>query len=210
MLDERSATNRAAIVIPVKAFDKAKERLASTLNSDERSALARRMATRVVTAARSLSQFDNVIVVCDDQPTAQWAQALGATALVAPQPGLNTAVEHAYAVARATHDWIAVCHADIADPTGLATLARPRLGSITMIADRHGLGTNVLALNTTDDFTFHYGPTSFADHTAEAHRRQLSVMRLDDPGLALDLDTPDDVALFNNSQRNHVPDSEKH
>jgi 2-phospho-L-lactate guanylyltransferase len=200
MPDDRVATRRGAIVIPVKAFDKAKERLAGALSNAERSALAQRTATRVVEVAKALPQFDEVIVVCDDHETAQWAQHLGITALVSSQPGLNAAVTHAVAHARATHDWVAVCHADIADPRGLAALTPPPRQGIVLVPDRHGLGTNVLMLNTSDDFTFHYGPTSCADHTAEATRRGLTVTLVRDAGLALDLDTPDDVALLDTPQ----------
>ena len=197
MPDDRVATRRGAIVIPVKAFDKAKERLAGALSNAERSALAQRTATRVVEVAKTLPQFDEVVVVCDDHETAQWAHQLGVTALVSSQPGLNAAVTHAVAYTRTTHDWVAVCHADIADPSGLTTLAPPPRQSIVLVPDRHDLGTNVLVLNTSDDFTFHYGPTSCADHTAEAARRGLAITHLRDAGLALDLDTPDDVALYN-------------
>lgn len=193
-----SALHGGVIVIPVKAFDKAKERLAGALSHAARSALAQRTATHVVEVAKALPQFAEVIVVCDDDATAQWARQLGVTALVSPQPGLNAAVTHAVAHARAVRDWVAICHADIADPRGLATLPAPLPGTIILAPDRHGLGTNVLALHCADDFTFHYGPTSFADHSAEAARRGLTVTHLRDAGLALDLDTPDDIALFDN------------
>ena len=196
MPEGRSATARGAIVIPVKAFDKAKERLADALSPGERVALARSTATRVVVAALALPQFDTVVVVCDDDATASWALELGVQAIIAPKPGLNAAVEHAAAVVRTDHDWIAVCHADVADPAGLAALSAPAAHTVTLIADRHGSGTNVLALNAEDGFTFRYGPTSLADHREEARRRGLGVTMMTDVGLALDLDTPDDVALF--------------
>lgn len=198
MPEGRSANAHGAIVIPVKAFDKAKERLADALSPGERVALARNTATRVVEVALALPQFDTVVVVCDDDATASWARQLGAQALIAPTPGLNAAVEHAVAVVRPDHDWIAVCHADVADPSGLAALAAPAAHTVTLIADRHGSGTNVLALNAEDGFTFRYGPTSLTDHREEARRRGLGVTLATDAGLALDLDTPDDVALFDN------------
>lgn len=196
MPDGRSATTHGALVIPVKAFDKAKERLAGVLSPDERVALARSTATRVVALATGLAQFDTVVVVCDDEATASWARELGAQAIIAPQPGLNAAVEHAVAFVRPNHDWIAVCHADVADPSGLAALAAPPPNTVVLIADRHGSGTNVLALNAANAFTFRYGPTSLADHREEARHRGLAVTIMADAGLALDLDTPDDVALF--------------
>jgi 2-phospho-L-lactate guanylyltransferase len=196
MPDNRTAALRGAIVIPVKAFERAKERLAGTLSPDERVALARRTAARVVATAVALPQFDSVVVVCDDEATAAWARAEGAEVIIAPEPGLNAAVTHAVAAVRARHEWVAVCHADVADPAGLATIAAPPRGTVTLVPDRHGTGTNVLVIDTNDGFTFHYGPTSLTDHRAEAERRGLAVRIVNDAGLALDLDTPADVALF--------------
>jgi len=196
MPDVSSPTTRGAIVIPIKSFEKAKERLASVLTGEERVALSRRTATHVVETAATLARFATILVVCDDENTASWARQLHVTALVSPTRGLNAAVSHACEFLRSDHDWILICHADIADPSGLASIDQPSPGSVTLVPDRHGTGTNVLAINAADDFTFRYGPTSLADHLAEARLRNLDVTIHEDAGLALDLDTPDDVALL--------------
>ena len=77
----------AAVVVPVKAFSKAKMRLAPVLSPDERAELARRMAEHVLSASKPLP----VVVVCDDVEVAAWAEKLGARALPEPGLGLNGA-----------------------------------------------------------------------------------------------------------------------
>ena len=42
-------------------------------------------------------------------------------------------------------------------------------------------------------FDLHYGPGSFAAHAAEARRRGLGCVVIEDDELALDLDTADDL-----------------
>ena len=64
---------------------------------------------------------------------------------------------------------------------------------ITLVSDRYGNGTNVMALPTGIGFRFSYGPGSFARHRAEAERIGISVRILDRPDLAWDVDEPADV-----------------
>lgn len=78
-----------AVLIPVKAFTRAKLRLAPALSPDRRRELARSMATQVVLSAAGLP----VAVVCDDDEVAEWAGSLGALVLLEPGRGLNGAVQ---------------------------------------------------------------------------------------------------------------------
>jgi len=107
-------------VVPVKAFDRAKERLAGVLNASERAALAERLATGVVTAA--LQSARPVVVVCDDGATAAWATSLGAEVLRQSVHGLNAAAAEARSHLRGHSSALAIVHADLAHPEGLAAL----------------------------------------------------------------------------------------
>ena len=64
------------VVVPVKAFDQAKVRLASALDPRERADLARHMAEIVLLAADPLP----AVVVCDDDEVRAWAERSGARA----------------------------------------------------------------------------------------------------------------------------------
>ena len=64
------------VLVPVKAFGRAKVRLADVLDGPARAALAREMADRVLTAAAPFP----AAVVCDDDEVAAWAEGRGARA----------------------------------------------------------------------------------------------------------------------------------
>ena len=70
---------------------------------------------------------------------------------------------------------------DAADPTGAA-----------LAPDRHGLGTNAVALRAGTPFAFHFGPASLAAHRAATPG---GARIINTPGLRLDIDTPEDWAL---------------
>ena len=59
------------VLVPIKSFRNAKVRLAGALPPSERTALAKRMAGRVLAAAGPLP----VSVVCDDVDVAAFAEA---------------------------------------------------------------------------------------------------------------------------------------
>jgi 2-phospho-L-lactate guanylyltransferase len=65
---------------------------------------------------------------------------------------------------------------------------------VAIVPARDG-GTNALSL-TPGAIEFRYGPDSAAKHLAEAEHAGLSVARLDEPSLALDIDTVDDLATL--------------
>ena len=180
------------VLVPVKAFADAKARLAPALSAADRAALARTMAERVVAAASPLP----VCVACDDDEVASWARASGATVEWTPGSGLNGAVQQGFAtLAQAGFDVVVVAHADLPHAAGLARLATTD-DDVVIVPDRHDDGTNVIAVPTAaQDFTFAYGPASFARHLAEAERvgRAVRVERL--PELQWDVDTPDDLPV---------------
>jgi 2-phospho-L-lactate guanylyltransferase len=176
---------RAAVVVPVKAFARAKARLAPALDERARADLARRMAERVLAAARDLP----VTVACDDDDVAAWAHSLGASVAWVPGTDLNGAVT--VAVAGIDADRVIVAHADLPRADDL-TVAIGDAG-VVLVPDRHRDGTNVLSLPTSSGFAFHYGPGSFELHRAEAARLGLDVVVLEPADLTWDVDTPADL-----------------
>ena len=177
-----------AVLVPVKAFAEAKGRLHLALSAEERAALSRSMADRVVAAARPLP----VAVVCDDTGVGAWARSRGALVVWEPRRGLNGAVEagvdHLAALGVVQ---VTVAHADLPLATGLSLVGEAP--GITLVPDRVGNGTNVIALPSDAGFHFSYGPGSFARHRTEAERLGLPLRILDRPDLAYDVDEPADV-----------------
>ena len=133
-----------------------------------------------------------MFVACDDDDVADWATAHGATVLWHPHEGLNGAVNSSIDTLPSTRiSHVVVAHGDLPRPAGLAAVVRP--GTITLVPDRHGDGTNVVALPTSSDFRLAYGPGSFRRHLDMAMGARLRVEVRRDPLLALDIDTPADL-----------------
>lgn len=177
-----------AALVPIKAFADAKRRLGTALSDEDRQALVRRMAARVLGAASPLA----VAVVCDDTEVAAWARDRGALVVWEPGRGLNGAVEAGVAhLAAMGVRTVVVAHGDLPRARGLAALGDP--ASVTLVPDRHGNGTNVIALPAHCGFRFSYGPGSFARHRAECERLGLPCRVVSTPGLAFDVDWPIDL-----------------
>lgn len=177
------------MVVPVKAFSVAKQRLAPALDPATRASLARRLAAVVVAAASPLP----VLVVCDDDEVAAWATSVGAGVVWSPGRGLDRAVADGVAHAGvAGAGRVLVAHADLPLASDL-----PRLlladADVVLVPDRRRDGTNVAVVPTSAGFGFSYGPRSFDRHRAEARRLGLTAVVRDDAALAWDVDLPDDL-----------------
>lgn len=176
------------VLIPVKAFSRAKLRLAAALKPHDRAALARSMAARVVEAAAPLP----VAVVCDDDEVATWASRVAAEVLWTPGLGLNGAVMAGVsACAAAGASRIIVAHADLPFARDI-----PRLGrhsGVTLVPDRREDGTNVVSIPAACGFVFSYGPGSFRRHQAEVQRLGLRLHVEHVEHLAWDVDRPADL-----------------
>lgn len=175
------------VVVPIRGFRVGKARLAAVLNEDERAALSRSMATGVLEAAAPLP----VIVVTSDDEVRAFALEAGATVL--DDPGsLNGAahkgVEHARSIGGTR---AIIVHADLAKPTPFAWVGE--FDGVTIVPDRHGQGTNLLALPTDADFAFAYGEGSRALHEQEARRQGLALRVCIDDDLGWDVDEPQDL-----------------
>lgn len=178
------------VVVPVKAFDRAKLRLADVLDGPARAALARAMADHVLAAAAPLG----VAVVCDDDVVAKWARAAGAAVVWTPGVGLNGAVAEAVRrLAGAGVDRAVVAHADLPFASGLAELAAADADEVVLVPDRRLDGTNVLSVPTGNGFEFGYGVGSFTRHRDEAVRCGLRPRVVTVEHLGWDVDEPADL-----------------
>ena len=180
----------AAVLVPVKAFAQAKQRLQHALAPRARVELAMAMAATVLRAAGPL----RTAVVCDDEDVRAWAEAQGAEAIWTPGLGLNGAVGAGVShLARRGVDRVVVAHADLPLATTLTWLAST--GGVTLVPDRHRDGTNAACVPAAAGFTFAYGPGSFAAHRREAQHLGLAVRMVPDPRLGWDVDVAADLEV---------------
>lgn len=188
------------LVIPVKSFGLAKQRLSPLLSPHERSRLGRDLATKLVEANRSLE----IVIVSDDDDVKAWAHAMDVRFLRESVPGLNRAVTTAQTeLRRSGIRQMIVAHSDLASASSLSWTAD--FDGITIAPDRRSEGTNVLAIRTDVEFSFGYGSNSFRHHYRQAIATGLPVRVVADRACATDLDAPSDLRLLRRDRLVTVP-----
>ena len=189
------------LAVPVKDLVNAKQRLVPLLAADERRALAAAMLEDVLTALAS-SRIDAVWVVTRDEAVSAIAHRFEARVVSEAENRGHTAAVAA-AQARAGAEGVGVfatipgdvpcVSAREVDALVAAADASP---AVVFAASRSGLGTNGVALAPPDTLALRFGEPSFDNHVAAARARGLTPRLLDLPGLALDVDDPDDLVAL--------------
>ena len=175
-----------AIVVPLKRFDRAKERLRRNPDLDV-ATIAEDLARGVL----SSSQPRTVIVVSEDPDVTRFAVSQGAEVWSSIAANLNDAVQGAYKGLSDRFDRLIIVHGDLLYPEGLGTFVP--LPGITFFADHHGSGTNVLAIPTRLDFHFAYGTNSLRRHVDEAERLNVTYRVVTTSPWRFDVDEPSDL-----------------
>jgi 2-phospho-L-lactate/phosphoenolpyruvate guanylyltransferase len=189
---------RIHALIPVKDLNTTKSRLTPPFSIDERAALTIDMLMRVLAVCHASRRFARITVISPDDTVLMIAEEMGAAPLRQESTGLNPALEEgrADALARGA-DAILVLHADLprltADEIGAMLDLLPTPPAAVLAPDDTGTGTNALLLAPPDALPFHFGAGSFALHRAAAEARSLPHAVARAPGIAGDIDTPDDV-----------------
>lgn len=192
-----------SLVVPVKRLPAAKSRLSGLGEARERLALA--FAADTVSAALSCPRVTQVIVVTDDPVAAPELASLGARIVPdEPDAGLNPALRHGAAIARATgarEGGAAVGHAGGvgAISADLPALRPDELARVltaaaahdqAFLSDTSGEGTTLYTARPGADFAPAFGNGSRDRHAAlGAHELNLP----DVPSIRRDVDTPDDL-----------------
>ena len=182
--------NSIAVIVPIKDFRQAKHRLSDRLDAEARESLARKMAERVLSAAKNFT----IHVACNDDEVAKWAASLGVEVIWVEQEGLNPAVSHAAQQVAGDFPHMTIVHADLPQAKSLDGIARAN--AVSIVPDRHKQGTNVLSLPTGTSFEFQYGANSLYLHMNEAVRQDLDLRVLQIAHLQWDIDTPEDLDGF--------------
>lgn len=188
-------------IVPIKQFQLAKQRLAPGLDATERAGLMRAMAEDVLDCVGRTPGITRILVVSREPEAAALAAAVGAELLVESEGGLIAAVtEGAAAAARAGARGILIVPGDLplADPEDLQQVleAHRDAPAVTLVADAAGEGTNCLACTPADLIDFRFGAASCGAHQRAARDAGVEPTLLAVPALALDVDTPADLAAF--------------
>jgi 2-phospho-L-lactate guanylyltransferase len=186
-------------VVLIKGFDAAKQRLSSALDAPARAALARKNAARAIAAARPA---DHVLVVAGGDEPARLARLSGVEVLLESSPGgqnlaASRGIQHA--VERGAGA-VLLLSSDLplVTPRAVRRFLRTaeRLPAPAVLAaPAYGRGgTNALYLRPPGAVSLHFGADSLALFRADASARGADFRLYRSRTLALDLDTPEDLA----------------
>jgi 2-phospho-L-lactate guanylyltransferase len=192
---------RIAAIIPVGTAEGAKTRLGETLDAEERHELVDGFLARTVVTALAVTRFADVLVVSPDRELLLRATDLGARTIRQRSRGLRAGLADARAdVVAGGAAAIVVLPIDLpfvsveaVDAVVDALLQEPGT-AVILVTDRHGTGTNALALRPPDVIEFAFGPGSRAAHRERAVAAGAHYVELGG-ALTVDLDTPEDLVF---------------
>ena len=174
-------------IVPFKPAGERKTRLAEVLSADERDSLAEQLFAHVLTVLGAAPRIASVLVLSRLRPshwTGPWRADTGL--------GLNPELQAARAAIAGP---VMVLHSDLpllaAHDLDKLIDSAERAG-LAIAPDRHGSGTNAIAIADGRRFAFSFGADSY-----RLHRRQIDHgwRMVPAPGLAIDIDTPEDLDL---------------
>jgi 2-phospho-L-lactate guanylyltransferase len=185
------------LVLPLKSLRDGKTRLAGVLEGSERAALIGSLLEHVLQQAAQFPGLEQTILVSACAEARACAARYGTRVLEEKVPGLNQALDQARITARtagATKMLIVPCDLPLLTADDLRCLAAAAsLQTIAIAVDRARAGTNGLCLPASAHFEFAFGVESYVRHRATVERLGLRIATVERPGLAFDVDTPEDL-----------------
>lgn len=188
------------LVIPIRGLAAGKSRLATVLGAGERLSLNTQWLEALLDAFAALAGgLNHCVVVSPSDDALSYAEHRGAHALREAGLGdLNAALEQGceYALARGAQR-ILILAADLPEVRSRALsrlLEACSTDAVTLIADKTGTGTNGMLLPANAARGFAFGEGSLARHERLFTTPGKPVHIWRDAGLALDIDTPDDLS----------------
>jgi len=186
------------ILVPVKNLVDAKQRLSPILSPEERFALAQAMCEDVLQALARWQSRPAVAVVTSDSFARDLAARFNFEVFADDlNSGETSAIEMATAVCKGRGaDSTLVVPADIPLIDGselqkIVDCAPP--GGAVLVPDAAGRGTNAAWRSPGDLFPLRFGNDSFLPHLAAAKATGLPCVVLELPGIARDVDRPEDL-----------------
>ena len=186
------------ILVPVKNLVDAKQRLSSILSPEERFALARAMCEDVLQALARWQSRPSVAVVTSDSFARDLAARFNFEVVADDNSGETSAIDMATAVCRergAESTLVVPADIPLIDSSELQKIVdcAPPGGGAVLVPDAAGRGTNAAWRSPGDLFPLRFGNDSFLPHLAAAKATGLPCVVLELPGIARDVDRPEDL-----------------
>jgi 2-phospho-L-lactate guanylyltransferase len=186
------------ILIAVRPVEEGKSRLASALPADKRIALNQRLWDHVCEISLAFLPADRIIIVTRSPALLEQGSAKGLHVVLETGFGLNNALEQGSAAAALIGSGPLLTLATDLPDLSLEDLAAlesaSREADVVIAPDHSGSGTNAMVMAHPGAIPFRYGAGSLAAHISASREAGLKHVLVDRPGLALDVDTPDDLS----------------
>ena len=189
-------------VVPVKDLHHAKQRLAGVLSPKEREALFCAMLEDVLCALAASAGLAGILLVTRDPKARDLAPRYGARVLMEEENRGHTAASTlgARALAQQGRAGMVQVPADLPllTPQDIGALleAHGQAPAVTLAPSRDEQGSNAVACSPPDVLPLRFGAASFLPHLRRARALGIEPQIVKRPGLALDIDTPEDLAAF--------------
>lgn len=196
------ASEKLAVVVPMKPLHMAKQRLRPAVGDAARQHLAVAMLAHVLHTVQDSGVADVAGVVGNDPGVLALAATHGFLPIADnPLAGYNTAVRRAssWAQARGAHALLILpSDLPLLTTTDLHALRDllPASAGIVIAPDVHETGTNALLLRPPDLISPRFGPNSFQLHCLQALNLGLLPIIYHSPTLAHDIDIPADLTYL--------------
>jgi 2-phospho-L-lactate/phosphoenolpyruvate guanylyltransferase len=184
-------------LIPVKSLSTAKSRLASSFTQHQRERLVLDMFHHVLCVLLDTELFEKVSVVSSDKQVLEKAYLWGAEAVVEEYHDHNQAL-HAAAL-RQMSDGVTTLLTISADLPLLTTqeihcfFKQSLQHDVVLAPSRDGTGTNAIMVHPPLAVPYVFGPGSLQSYVEAARQMHLRYSMYQSIGLALDIDTIDDL-----------------
>jgi 2-phospho-L-lactate guanylyltransferase len=189
-------------IIPVKEFDGAKHRLSDLLSPPERRRLAEVMLTDVLDAVVGCRNLAGVLIVTIDPRATALGEKIGARILTEGARDGHTGSVNAgrRILAREGRSGIITLPGDIpavrAGEIDAVLSAHRAAPSFTISPAHDDLGSNAVVCSPPEQVALRFGDNSYFPHLYAARRQGIEPTVIRQPGIAMDIDHPLDLALF--------------
>lgn len=190
------------LVIPVKDFAGAKQRLSGCLSPGERAELYQAMLEDVLECAGQIKTLDEIVLVTRDPMAMKLAGESGARVLREPANRSHTEAVR-FAVDQLLKDGVGTMLTLPGDVPLVTTAevnalidAHAGAAAFTIAPSHDCKGSNAVMCTPPDIIPLEFGPDSYYPHLEQVRRIGIEPDVVSLPGIALDIDTPDDLANF--------------
>jgi 2-phospho-L-lactate guanylyltransferase len=184
-------------LVPVKSLASAKSRLAPYLTQNQRETLVLDMLHHVLEVLLDSRLLEQVSVVSPDKRVLERAEEWGAQALIEEVRGHNPALQAAaMKELNAGTTALLTISADLPllHPADIRALIERSLDhQVVLAASRDRTGTNAILMRPPLVLPYLFGPNSLQSYLQAARQKKLSNIIYNSVGLALDIDTIDDL-----------------